>query len=840
MAFLEAQFEDEIKRNPYLVKTWWNYVQSKLEDPSPLERFSIFERALTYLPRSYKLWHAYLNDRTQHLKKKSVTSKKYDYLIDTFERALVYMNKMPRIWLDYGAVMIRLKKTTAARRVFDRALEALPITQHQEVWKLYVDWAHGVEVPETAIRVYRRYLMFDAAYREEYVGYLLELGQYEEAARQLVVILNDPQFVSPTGQTQHQLWMKLCDVCCKHPESVADTISVEDIIRSGISKFSDEVARLWTSLADYYIRLGQFERARDVYEEALNSVNTVRDFTVIFDTYIKVEERILTAKMKMLSTGTGEGEEGGEDDEEGMTEEERAEEMVDVNLRLARIEYLMEQRPLMVNSVNLRQNPQSVKDWVKRVKLYKDDDQRVLLTVQEAIKTVHPRQAVGKLSSLYKIWASVLEHKGNLAQARAVYERAIYVNYKTTEELAEVWCAYAEMESRAEKFSQALDVMGRAVQDPSIHSRKKDWGMTEPETTSAYHSIDRLFKNTQVWAMYLDLEEALGAPDTVRAAYDRCMELKVITPNMLLHYAAYLEDLNFFEEAFTVYERGVELFGFPQVKVIYARYIDKFVARYQGRKLERLRDIFETLLSRVPASDCAEYYIRYAKLEEQFGLARQVMAILERAVAAVPDKLRLDMYRLHVKKVEQHYGLIKTRSVYDAALKKLDDRESMLLCLEYAAMERTLNEIDRARAIYVYGAQFADPRREGEYYRQWREFEEAHGNEETFREMLRVQRSVQITFAQVSYLATDMLAETAGSTGASAAGASQAAVPGGSGAALPTTMDRMAQQAEEAATQLAGKRRLVSSGEGMADDVDGGASTQPPLKQARNEEEIDI
>ena len=47
---------------------------------------------------------------------------------------------------------------------------------------------------------------------------------------------------------------------------------VDAIIRSGLAKFTDEVGRLWCKLADHYIRLGQFERARDVFEEAINSV----------------------------------------------------------------------------------------------------------------------------------------------------------------------------------------------------------------------------------------------------------------------------------------------------------------------------------------------------------------------------------------------------------------------------------------------------------------------------------------------------------------------------------------------------------------------------------------
>ena len=38
---------------------------------------------------------------------------------------------------------------------------------------------------------------------------------------------------------------------------------------------------MWNSLADYYIRSGLFERARDVYEESIQTVTTVRDFTQV-------------------------------------------------------------------------------------------------------------------------------------------------------------------------------------------------------------------------------------------------------------------------------------------------------------------------------------------------------------------------------------------------------------------------------------------------------------------------------------------------------------------------------------------------------------------------------
>ena len=63
------------------------------------------------------------------------------------------------------------------------------------------------------------------------------------------------------------------------------------------------MGRLWTSLADFYIRQGMYERARDVYEEGLTTVITVRDFSLIFDTLTQFEETLLTHRMQALAAG---------------------------------------------------------------------------------------------------------------------------------------------------------------------------------------------------------------------------------------------------------------------------------------------------------------------------------------------------------------------------------------------------------------------------------------------------------------------------------------------------------------------------------------------------------
>ena len=66
---------------------------------------------------------------------------------------------MPVIWLAYLELLVAQGFVTRARRTFDRALAALPVTQHDRMWPLYLRFATQAAVPvETAFRVYRRYL----------------------------------------------------------------------------------------------------------------------------------------------------------------------------------------------------------------------------------------------------------------------------------------------------------------------------------------------------------------------------------------------------------------------------------------------------------------------------------------------------------------------------------------------------------------------------------------------------------------------------------------------------------------------------------------------------------
>ena len=59
--------------------------------------------------------------------------------------------------------------------------------------------------------------------------------------------------------------------------------------------------------------------------------------------------------------------------------------------------------------------------------------------------------------------------------------------------------------------------------------------------------------------------------------------------------------------------------------------------------------------------------------------------------------------------------------------------------------------MDRARAILVHASSLANPATDKAFWAAWNAFEVDHGNEDTFREMRRVMRSVNASFSQTHF-----------------------------------------------------------------------------------------
>lgn len=166
--------------------------------------------------------------------------------------------------------------------------------------------------------------------------------------------------------------------------------------------------------------------------------------------------------------------------------------------------------------------------------------------------------------------------------------------------------------------------------------------------------------------------------------------------------------------------------------------------------VERARSIFERLLKEVPQTTCKIFYFMYAEFEERYGLYSHAVEVLDRMVAAVRPGEKYECYSIYIAKVAGLLGITKTRAIFEAALQKLSEDEIIRIALKYSELEKNLGEIDRARAVYIYASQFTDPKDDSDgLWAVWEGFEVQFGSKDSYKEYLRIKRSVMAKFSML-------------------------------------------------------------------------------------------
>lgn len=753
------------------MRTWQRYLESKrlfllgqgkhVTSPIGSDKMTfLYERVCKLLPGSFKLWKEYL-DLLQE------SSKHPETVIGAFERALNSLHRMPRIWLDYLEFLVKNKKFKKIRPVFDRALQALPITQHSRLWDLIfarVIRRFGANLPIWSKSLWERYLQIAPEKRTDYIKFLKKIEDWDTAARELVTIANSlmkstndlskeekkPQSRIPKEQENddsdneneedseevdlnvQKCWDSLCQLVMEHSHEIV-SVSVDSILRTAVSVFKHDQGRYWTALATFHIRRGYFDSARLVFEEAMGKVFLVRDFAQIFDSYAKMEETILEISIEDAVKRTKKNKKSQKSSSDSVS--------ADVLIQMGNLRSLLERHGFLLNDVLLRQNPHSVTDWLDRIKLVRqasnDQVDAVMAAFEDALKTVNPRKV-----AVHQIWtelAAFLESKEAYDAARQVYSRACewgQVDFGSVEDAANVFISAAEFEFRRDSVQDGLEIISSALSPGRKKTGNEAW--------------DSLGKSLRLWNFLIDSEEARGATGACEAAYERLLQLRLAQPQHIINYALFREELlEDLDGAFKIYERGIELFNYPVAFEIWNIYLPKFVKRYANTRLERTRDLFESALQGCPDKFAMHLFLMYAKVEEEYGLVRNALAIYRRACGVVTSNDRPVLYNLLINKTIESQGAFSARPIYEEAIKTLPFPASLPFALAHSALEEKLNEIPRARALFIHVAQFSDPRAyEQSFWQPWQEFETRNGDEASFREMLRIKRSVSNLFLQ--------------------------------------------------------------------------------------------
>ncbi|PXF42071.1 Pre-mRNA-splicing factor SYF1 [Gracilariopsis chorda] len=765
-------YEEDVLRNPFSPRRWLEYLAHlSRHTAKPTSIFPVYERAVAALPGSYKIWYQYSQTFWKFAIKNHPDHPSREASLSISHRAALALKRSPVLWNNYISRLVQEKRFTRARQAINESLQLLPITQHFHIWDIVTDQFLEAAPPRTCVLLLRRFAKLEpSSGRERLFLYMVKARMWDDAVRHLAMALSDESW-EPEEETRDQLWTKLAKVAAKHGSSVR-TVDVPQLLRSGIADVSGEKGELWISLAHYHTRKADFDRARQVYEEAVTSLNSVKDFALVFDAYAKFQESLISAAIDEM--------EGMKEDRSDAAEIREAEGAIDSLME--HLEFLTKRRPMLLSDVWLRQNPHNVHEWHKRARMYKQekDAVNVVNTYTRAIQTVDPwRASNGRSQTLWLAFARYYEDAKDLSSARSVLEKAVENpdGFRRAEDLAAVWCEYAEMELRCSEPARSLDVLRRAVEIPE-QKRQEELGRkqgavqsnVEAALTSGAgnvtitHEYDKsspawnAYKSKRLWHFLLDLSHSFESEKEVMKLHNRMLELRIASPQTILSGCAYLESKRLFEQAFRLYDTGCASIPWPDALQIWVVYLTRFVKRYGSKKLERARDLFEEAIRTAPSTKKANHvfphpqlrvlYLMYADMEDKHSLARHALNVLARACRDVREEDRPDIYRFYIVKTASLFGVTKTRPIYEEAMSSLRNPGDVIeFASRYAAMEATVGEFDRARAIFVQSCHIVDTRARGVYemfWKNWNDFELAHGSEDTYTDMLRHKRDVQL------------------------------------------------------------------------------------------------
>ena len=745
------------------LRFWTNRIYA-VEPTAYQQRVNLYEEALDHIPSSFKMWKWFLKESTIISRNLPNNHPFLSRTLDNFERCAKLFGKFPRVWTMYAEFTESIGRLSKCREVLNRGLVSLPISQHDKIWPVYISFAEKHLSNEELEKVGRRYSTINKEFRDSLATTLLERGLLDRAIQLKMEVINDEHFYSKKFATKYDLVMDLIKLISENAEQV-ETTNCEQIFRHFLTKYSDEVGNMWLGFADFYIRRGMFEKARAVFEEALNTIKVRRDFGVVYNGYLRFEEEVL--RIVFEEGVEGEVQKDFEDyaqvndevdalldrafgREEPVNPEPEVEELQKVlwarggaeeeQLRMSKLENLINQREVFLNSCLLRQNKNSVASWIQRLDLVKKQPSLLEETFEMAVSEIDVLKTKELLVDLFIAFATEHFSRQNYGKFNEICFRASKTIFRAKKEYVKLWQFWVESLLSVNCWRDCLELLRALLLRTKTADSPKD-------SNFGFQGVQALLRSNKIWSLFIDMELNFGSQENVRVAFSKMIELKTITPFNVLNYVQILEQEGSFETMFQVFETSLQIFSWPVKHTLWISYLKKFAQIWGTAKTERARDLFERVLGDCPEKKRLFYYVMYGEFEENHGLISHAVEIYDRMVEQVTDSEKISAFELYIFKVSEYLGVTKTRPLFEKALKDIQDDSIIPLGLIYADFEKNLGEVDRARSVLYYLSQFSDPTVEDHpLWVAWDQFELKCGNEDTYKEMMRVQRSVKTVF----------------------------------------------------------------------------------------------
>lgn len=689
MRIEDLPFEEDCLRVPNVLRNWTRYLGHLIETHTSQSHVQlVFERAVSSIPFSYKLWKLYLEWAESCFYE---DAPKITFL---YERAVGELSRFPRIWLMYAAVACRLRLKELGDDILDRSLRSLPITQHERIWDFYkehyCEFQRSINMQPSIVSIWKRWLQLHPNKRDEsFAQRMLDFECFDEAA----IVLQQ------CAQKSEKALGLLLELLSKHPQ--VESVNVDQIIRKAIKKSPSSCGPYWNVLAARAIKKNNYRTAQAIFEEALVSVASLEDFCLIYEAFSLFLETLASNYL-------------GSDH---------------CSLYLCKLERLLLSRQHLLTDVLIRLQPNNIQFWTDRLKLFESDHSALIHEYERAVKAINSKGTL----QFHLIWidfAKIYLANDDLKTAREILEHAASSKVRLqSEDHACLLIKWAELELNDPSIAIGIISKGCNPQSPS-------------------------FKSRTLWNYLVDLCEAVYLKSStddhlnqVISTYQKMIDLKLATVQTFVNYAEFvMHATKDVDRQFAIFERGIASFGWPVAFELWNVYLPKAMEELPRRPLgvERLRDLFDQALHGCPDQYAPSVVLLYCRFEENHGLARNTLRILDSAVKrpllSAEDKASLFGY--FINKTKQLSDITDLRSVYERATRALstDTDNLVTVSLGWASLEASLGELTRTRALLVHIAEQASG--DDRLWDAWETIEKDHGDERSFRDMLRLKRAI--------------------------------------------------------------------------------------------------
>lgn len=781
----DIKYEQSLLKTPHDLTVWLKYYRSKemqqCDDHLTIIQLkvSILSRATTALPGSYKIWLLYLDLRTLLLEDVSYISNKQQFNIvnDLFQTSLHWLKKYPVIWQRYLSFLIKtqISQILFIRKEFNRSLFNLPITQHHLIWPLYLEFANKIG-GLTLIQTYTKFLQYEipedlqtndnqfGVSIEEIILKLIANGGIKEASALFKTILQNFSKYALMGKSQLQLWLDFSDLISTNAKILLQNSSFEidsfyeELIFEGLEKFPDQISKFYLKLILYHVKRKNFQKCRYLFDKGLKECVTVRDFIIIFDSFTEFEEKLINEIAAKLELN--------EDDKE-LT--------LDLNIRMTYLEQLIDNRAIYLNDMMLRQDPNNIDEWMKKIEIHETTQNinKVLSSYAEALTTINPFKAhslSNNANNTYpQIWmnyAKVYTSNKDYKTASVILSKAIQSQFQSPDDLASIYIEWSQLENIAGNYDEAIKI----VEDACNFIPENEYEFIDYTDDSIDVHI-RLHKSTKLWSYYLDMLESFVESGTleeierVSQAFDKLIYLKIATPLNIVNHASFLEDWEYYEKSFTIYELGIKIFKYPISFEIWNIYLVKAITHKLNT--ERIRDLFEQCLNgdnneqtRCPPDLCKPIYILYSRFEEENGLILKSLKALKSCIDRLNEGLsqgfnkskiiqqKCDVYKIIIEKYELLEDISLLRETYSTILQDMSLPVDKLVsfAVKFIDLETKHKEFARVRSLFKHILELKNPVELSEVWEKWQQFELKFGNENEYKELLRYKRLTTTKF----------------------------------------------------------------------------------------------